>query len=127
MNQSVIEWREGGCHCGKIRFRVRAKFDEALSCNCSMCDKTGFLHLIVAKEDFEFSQGREDLTLYQFNQKIAKHLFCRLCGVKSFYVPRSHPDGYSVNIRCVDGIDLLTVRITPFDGRNWESSVERIR
>src|SRR5258707_14424018 len=102
----------GGCHCGRVRFEVEAPARlSVLDCNCSMCAKTGYLHLIVSKPDFRLVQGGEHLTTYTFNTGVAKHLFCSVCGVKSFYVPRSHPDSYSVNARCLDGggIEAMTV------------------
>jgi len=93
----------GGCHCGRVRFEViaPAKLDVA-DCNCSMCSKCGYLHLIVPADRFKLISGRDVLTTYSFNTHIAKHFFCSVCGVKSFYVPRSHPDGISVNARCID-------------------------
>lgn len=114
----------GGCHCGKVRFEVRAPADlEVVECNCSMCSKVGFLHLIVACDDFKLISGRDCLTTYTFNTGVAKHLFCSACGVKSFYVPRSHPDGYSVNLRCLDQATVGKVTIKPFNGREWEKHI----
>jgi hypothetical protein len=111
----------GGCHCGRVRFEVDAPARlEALDCNCSMCSKTAYLHLIVAKSAFRLVAGADALTTYRFNTGAAQHLFCSVCGIKSFYVPRSHPDGYSVNARCLDGIELPAIAVTPFDGRHWE-------
>lgn len=121
-----MEQKEGGCHCGAVRFRVRSKFDAVLECNCSVCNPVAYLHLIVGQDDFELLRGEDALTLYQFGQKKAKHLFCKTCGVKSFYVPRSHPDGYSVNLRCVEGVDLTRVKVTPFDGQNWEAAYGKL-
>ena len=111
----------GGCHCGRVRFEVEAPAEiEASECNCSMCGKTGFLHLIVAKSRFRLLQGEDELSQYTFNTGVAKHLFCKVCGIKSFYVPRSNPDGYSVNARCLDPGTVKSLRITQFDGQNWE-------
>ena len=111
----------GGCHCGRVRFEVDASArPEVLDCNCSMCSKTAYLHLIVAKAQFRLVAGHDVLTTYRFNTGAAQHLFCSVCGIKSFYVPRSHPDGYSVNARCLDGVDLADIVVTPFDGRHWE-------
>jgi hypothetical protein len=113
----------GGCHCGAVRFEVDVAADPELSsCNCSICDMTGFLHLIVTKASFRLSSGQDKLASYRFNTGVAEHLFCSVCGVKSFYVPRSHPDGYSVNARCLDGNPLAGVVPREFDGQNWESS-----
>ena len=82
----------------------------------------GYLHLIVPAERFRLVTGEDALTTYTFNTGTAKHLFCSRCGVQSFYVPRSHPDGYSVNARCLDPGTVRSTRITPFDGANWEAS-----
>ena len=118
---------EGGCHCGAVRFRVAVDRHEALECNCSMCRKKANLHLIVTQDRFELLRGAEMLTTYQFNTGIAKHTFCRVCGIHPFYTPRSHPDCIDVNIRCLDGDVPSRFRVTPFDGAHWEANVERIR
>jgi hypothetical protein len=117
---------EGGCHCGAVRFRVEVAEYVALDCNCSVCVKRGFLHLIVPPDRFRILRGEEDLTAYAFNTGVAKHLFCRRCGVQSFYRPRSHPDGWDVNVRCLDDDALALFRVEPFDGRNWEGNVDTI-
>lgn len=115
----------GGCHCGRVRFEVEAPENlEVLECNCSLCHKVGFLHLIVPRSQFKLVSGSDSLTSYQFNTRTANHLFCKVCGVKSFYVPRSHPDGYSVNVRCLDEGTVDMLAVVPFDGRNWEDSVQ---
>ena len=115
---------EGGCHCGRVRFRVTASLDRVSECNCSMCTKKGFLHLIVAPEQFELVSGADVLTTYEFNTKVAKHRFCRLCGVHAFYTPRSDPDKIDVNVRCLDDVDLSSLTVSPFDGQNWEQSMQ---
>ena len=113
----------GGCHCGRIRFEVTAPARlEVADCNCSICSKSGYLHLIVESRDFNLLSGSGDLSTYSFNTGLAKHFFCSHCGVKSFYVPRSHPDVYSVNARCIDSATVESMTITPFDGRHWESA-----
>jgi hypothetical protein len=116
---------QGGCHCGRVRFRVTAELTGIADCNCSVCTKKGFLHLIVPPEQFELLSGAEDLSTYQFNTGTAKHSFCRHCGIHPFYVPRSDPDKIDVNVRCLDDIDLTAVKVTPFDGRNWEDAIEK--
>ncbi len=111
----------GGCHCGRVRFEVDAPRDlELLDCNCSICRKLGYWHLIVPRSRFRLLQGEGALTEYTFNTGAAKHLFCRECGVKSFYVPRSHPDGVSVNARCLDEGTVDSMRLVAFDGADWE-------
>jgi len=114
---------DGGCHCGRVRFRVTAALAPIVRCNCSICRKKGFLHLIVPPERFELLAGREDLTTYEFNTKTAKHQFCRHCGIHPFYVPRSDPDKISVNVRCLEGVDPDGLTIDPFDGDNWEQAI----
>jgi hypothetical protein len=114
---------DGGCHCGRVRFRVAADLDRVTYCNCSMCSKKGFLHLIVAPSQFELLSGKDDLTTYQFNTGVAKHTFCKHCGVHPFYVPRSDPDKIDVNARCLDGIDADALPIKQFDGKNWEQAM----
>jgi hypothetical protein len=114
---------KGGCHCGGVRFEVRAPAKVLVQkCNCSMCVKTGFEHLIVPAADFTLVSGQDLLTTYTFNTGVAKHLFCARCGVKSFYVPRSNPDGYSVNLHCIDPGTITEVLYEDFDGQNWEKS-----
>jgi hypothetical protein len=116
---------EGGCHCGRVRIRLTADLDRVTNCNCSICSKKGFLHLIVAHDQFELISGKEDLRTYRFNTGIAQHMFCKHCGVHPFYVPRSDPDKIDVNVRCLDGIDLTAIRIGEFDGRNWEAAMQQ--
>ena len=111
----------GGCHCGRVRFEIQAPMHiEVSDCDCSICSRTGYLHLIVPKSRFKLLSGEDALTTYQFNTKTAKHLFCSHCGIKSFYVPRSHPDGYSVNARCLDEGTVTGMTVKKTDGRNWE-------
>lgn len=119
----------GGCHCGAIRFKVTICEDEhtAVDCNCSICCKKGFLHLIVPADRFTLLQGEESLSTYTFNTGVARHLFCRICGIHAFYRPRSHPEGFDVNIRCLDGNVLSRFRVEPFDGSNWEDSIHQLR
>ena len=117
----------GGCHCGKVRFEVDAPAEIcATECNCSICGKAGYLHLFVTRENFRLLQGEDALSTYTFNTGAAKHHFCRHCGIKSFYIPRSHPDGVSVNVRCLDEATIESVDVTPFDGRNWEQNVSKL-
>ncbi len=111
----------GGCHCGRVRYEVQAPAEiEVLDCNCSICTKTGYLHLIVPAARFRLLTSMAALTTYQFNTGTARHLFCSVCGIKSFYVPRSHPDGYSVNARCLDAGTVTGTRTVACDGRDWE-------
>ncbi len=111
----------GGCHCGRVRYEVTTDLSRVAECNCSICSMKGYLHVIVPPEQFRLLSGREDLATYQFGTGTARHHFCRHCGIASFYRPRSHPDAYDVNVRCLAGIDLTALRIERFDGRAWEA------
>ena len=114
---------EGGCHCRAIRFEAEVADEvEILDCNCSICAMTGFRHLIVPHEDFSLRAGPDALASYRFGTGAAEHLFCRICGVKSFYQPRSHPDAWSVNLNALDDPGALRIRVATFDGRNWEAA-----
>ena len=124
--QSVSTY-EGGCHCGAVRFQVIVDRWEVLDCNCSICLKKGFLHLIVPTEQFTLLKGQDVLTTYTFNTHTAKHTFCGICGIHSFYRPRSHPDCVDVNIRCLDGNVISQFEVKSFDGANWEQNAQKIR
>ncbi len=112
----------GSCHCGAIAFEVEAPDTiVAQDCNCSICAKAGFLHLIVPKSKFRLLRGADAITTYAFNTGAASHTFCKVCGIKPFYTPRSNPDGIDVNVRCLD-TQPARLTIEPFDGRNWEAN-----
>ncbi|MFQ5348138.1 MAG: GFA family protein [Rhodothalassiaceae bacterium] len=118
----------GGCHCGAVRFAFEAPADLAVErCNCSICRMTGFLHILVPGDRFHLLAGKDQLAEYRFGTRTARHLFCRVCGIKSFYVPRSHPDGYSIHLGCVDPATVRSVTITDFDGANWEQEIGTLR
>ncbi len=111
----------GGCHCRRVRFEVDAPASIVVSqCNCSICAKSGYLGLLVPAERFRLLRGEEHLVEYRFNKGIARHLFCGVCGIKSFYVPRSHPTGVSVNARCLDEGSVVEMTVRSFDGQHWE-------
>jgi hypothetical protein len=113
----------GGCHCGRVRFEVTAPARLQVSdCDCSICSKSGYLHLIVPKSRFRILSGEDWLTTYEFNTRTAKHVFCSACGIKSFYVPRSYPEGYSVNARCLDEGTVEEMTVIHTDGKNWEKT-----
>jgi hypothetical protein len=117
----------GACHCGSVRFEVDVPRDiNATRCNCSICTMCGFLHLFVSHKNFRLLAGENSLTTYTFNTGVAQHTFCRHCGVKAFYVPRSHPDGLSVNVNCLDHSTIESVVETPFDGENWEQNIAEV-
>lgn len=117
----------GGCHCRRVRFEVDAPAAlDVLDCNCSICRMGGFLHLIVPASRFRLLQGEDALVDYRFNTGAARHRFCGHCGIKSFYIPRSHPDGFDVNARCLDGAAALDLRITQFDDNDREAATAAI-
>lgn len=118
---------EGGCHCGAVRFRLRVREHRALCCNCSICAKKGMINFIAPPEDFALLRGEEALATYRFNTGVAQHRFCRTCGVHPFSRPRSHPDQFDVNLRCLDDDVLERFTVEPFDGQHWEQNVETIR
>ena len=116
----------GSCHCGDVQFSVEApEVIEADLCNCSVCKKSGYLHLIVPNSRFELLAGKDKLLEYRFNAKIAKHYFCSRCGIKPFYIPRSNPDGVDVNIHCLD-TPIKQINISDFDGQNWEQHAHKL-
>jgi hypothetical protein len=119
----MMETREGGCHCGQVRFRAKVDLATLSECNCSVCTKKGILHLSVAPADFELLSGGEALTNYTFGTGVAQHTFCSHCGMHAFYIPRSRPDHLSVNARCLDDIDQTTLKPERFfGGANWEKA-----
>lgn len=116
----------GHCHCQTVRFECDTeRHVKVLDCNCSMCRLTGYLHLIVKKDRFRIVAGADNLTEYRFNTQKAQHLFCKTCGIKTFYVPRSHPDSVSIHLKAVDS-SLLDITLVPFDGQNWEQAKARL-
>lgn len=117
---------QGSCHCGAVMFEVEARDPLTVEdCNCSICTKTGFLHLIVPLSKFKLLAGSDQLASYTFNTKIAKHTFCKVCGVKPFYTPRSNPDGIDVNVRCLNP-PPKSINIVKFDGQNWEQNAYKL-
>ncbi len=117
----------GQCHCGAVTFNFQsaAKLPVTL-CNCSICNMTGYKHVFIPQDDVHIT-GMENLTLYTFNTGEAQHFFCKTCGIKPFYIPRSHPECYSINLRCVTSGSLQPSEITAFDGQNWETNISDLR
>ena len=118
----------GSCHCGLVRFTVNTTLDRVVSCNCSICSKKGVLHHRVSPENFQLIEGAEQLSLYQFDTKEAKHYFCKVCGIHPFSNPRAARDMFSINVRCLDDFDLATEQydVVDFDGKNWEEAVAKL-
>lgn len=118
----------GSCHCGAVKYEVEAPADlEVSECNCSICSRTGYLHLIVPRSRFHLLSGMDNLETYTFDSGEAKHLFCKTCGIKSYYIPRSHPNGISVNVRCLDDSTINSISIEQFDGKNWEQNIDKLQ
>ena len=119
---------KGGCHCGEIRFEFTAPpIMDVTDCNCSICNMSAYEHIFVPQENLTFLSGEDQLATYTFNSGAAKHKFCKICGVKPLYIPRSHPDCWSVNYRCIDPGTLKIGRRIPFDGRNWEKNIKALK
>ena len=122
----MLEIREGGCHCGRVRFRAPVDLDLLSQCSCTICTKKGILHLSVSPDDFQLLRGKTSLTAYTFGTGVAQHTFCTHCGMHAFYIPRSRPDMLSVNARCLDGIDGPSLKPKGFfDGKHWEQAQEK--
>jgi hypothetical protein len=118
---------EGGCHCRQVRFEADVPAEvEVLDCNCSVCSMTGFLHLIVPHDRFRLLSGGDKLISYRFGTGAAEHLFCKICGVKSFYQPRSHPEAWSLNVNALDDPSALRITVRSFDGRNWDRAAAEL-
>jgi hypothetical protein len=111
----------GGCHCGKVRYRVTVDLGQpVISCNCSMCGRTGTLLTFVPESQFELQSGQDSLTDYLFNKHVIHHVFCSTCGIKSFARGKK-PDGsqmVAINVRCLDDVDLGKLQIQQVDGRS---------
>lgn len=115
---------DGGCHCGRVRFRVHLALSRATQCNCSMCTRKGTLNHRVPADRLEILSGADDLSIYQFGTRTAKHYFCRTCGIHPFSNPRAAPDAYAVNLRCLDDFPDIAkdLELKEFDGRHWEEA-----
>ena len=125
---SDLVTHRGGCHCGRVAFEVDAPARiDAIECNCSICRMTGFLHLIVPASRFRLLRGAEDLSEYSFNTGVARHTFCRVCGVKPFYIPRSNPDGFDINVHCLDRRTITGIDISPFDDARRDENTAAIQ
>lgn len=116
----------GGCHCKAVEFQVLTSPDLVVwKCNCSICNMKQNYHFIVPKPKFKLLKGEDQLTIYQFNTKVAKHYFCKICGVQSFYSPRSNPDGYAITYNCIRNKELCSsIKIEEFNGENWEETIK---
>ena len=125
---STETFHTGACHCGAVMFTFRAPIAiDVTDCNCSVCSLSAYQHVFVPKADLTFTQGEDNLSLYTFGSHAAQHLFCKTCGIKPLYVPKSHPDSYSVNLRCVTSGTMTVARIIPFDGQNWDANIAALK
>lgn len=116
----------GGCHCGAVRYEVVAPSTLTVhDCNCSICTKKQNRHFIVPSSRFKLLKGHDSLTTYTFNTHAAKHIFCKICGVQSFYIPRSNPDGVAVMPHCLNEGTVQKVIVEQFDGKNWEVTMKK--
>lgn len=117
---------KGSCHCGAVRFEVEAPEEvEVERCNCSICRMSGYLHLILPQENFKRLTDESMLACYTFNSGVAKHMFCKNCGIKAYYIPRSNPDGVDVNVNCLSP-EPKRITIVEFDGQNWEENAHKL-
>jgi hypothetical protein len=122
-----VTTHNGGCHCGAVKFEIDAPANlQASVCNCSICSMAGFVHLFVSRDNFRLLTPLSEMTTYTFNTGTAKHMFCKHCGLKSYYVPRSHPDGLSINVNCIDPVTIQSIEKSDFDGRNWEQNIDSL-
>ncbi len=113
----------GGCHCGRIRFEVDGEIEGVHTCNCSICNMTGYLHWNVAPSAIRMLSRNGDWQTYRFGTGRAEHRFCPTCGISPFRVPRSDPDKIGINTRCLEGVDASQLAIETFDGQNWEAAM----
>ena len=127
MTKNIVT-HKGGCHCKEIQFEAIGEDSiQILNCNCSICSITGYKHYIISKDKFKLIKGNKNLSLYKFNTNLAKHMFCKTCGIKSFYIPRSHPDSISININCIYSDTIKNIKIIEFDGKNWEKNIGALK
>jgi len=123
-----IVTHKGGCHCKEVKFEAIGEENiKVLDCNCSICSITQYKHYIIPSENFKLIKGENIISTYKFNTNIAKHLFCSICGIKSFYIPRSHPNQISINLNCIYSNTIKNIEILQFDGKNWEKSINKIK
>ena len=115
-----LQTYDGGCHCGRVRYQVTTTLEPVLSCNCSICQKRGALWTYVAPAQFKLISGQDELSDYQFHKKAIHHLFCRNCGIASFATGRGEDgtEGVGVNARCLEGVEIEALALTPFDGKS---------
>ncbi|KAI1701731.1 glutathione-dependent formaldehyde-activating enzyme domain-containing protein [Ditylenchus destructor] len=122
-NPSKEVTHKGSCHCGAVQWECLAPTEiVAEVCNCTICTKKHNIHFIVAKEKFTLIKGKDNLTEYTFNTGIAKHTFCKTCGVQGFYTPRSNPKCIGINPGCIDSKTVVRLTFHHFNGQEWEKT-----
>ena len=127
MNKNMVT-HLGSCHCKQIQFEVLGEENiPVLNCSCSICSIVNYKHYIVSNSKFKLIKGKKFLSTYTFNTKVAKHIFCKICGIKSFYIPRSHPESISVNLNCINSKTVKSIKVIEFDGKNWEKNINKIK
>ena len=117
---------QGACHCGRVTFELQARLDYVMDCNCSACRHGGALWHGTADQHLHILSGEEDLVLYQFHTRTAKHYFCKHCGIRPFSRPRLDPSKWVVNVRCIDEVDLAALPVRKFEGTNWEAAARAL-
>lgn len=119
---------KGGCHCGAVSFKFEAPREMSVTeCDCSVCHMSGYQHVFVPQEDVTFLSGEENLGVYTFGTHTAKHMFCKTCGIKPLYIPRSHPECYSLNLRCIAPGTLTVNETLVFSGQNWDENISALK
>uniref|UniRef100_A0A914QUC0 CENP-V/GFA domain-containing protein n=1 Tax=Panagrolaimus davidi TaxID=227884 RepID=A0A914QUC0_9BILA len=125
MTSDSLKTHKGSCHCGAIEWECIGPSEiEAITCNCSICNKKQNHHFIVSSKNFKLLKGEENLTTYTFNTGNAKHKFCKICGVQSFYIPRSNPDSVAIMPHCIDSNTIEKLTYKTFDGQKWEETMK---
>jgi hypothetical protein len=107
---------KGSCHCGAVEFEVEGAFDTGFICDCSLCRRKGAIMARLPQGQFRLTKGEGDLTTYQWNTKIAKHYFCKHCGIYTHHQPRTAPDMMGVNLGCIDGLDARALPLKVGEG-----------
>ena len=108
---------QGSCHCKSVKFEVESELEKIVQCNCSICIRKNAKMIMIPKENFQLTKGEKDISLYQFNTDIAKHYFCKVCGIYTHHNRRSDPNGMGVNLGCLDDIDAMEFEPIIFDGK----------
>ena len=101
----------GSCHCESVKFTLKTNLENVAQCNCSFCKRRNAIMALEKKEAIKITQGIENLNLYQFNTNVAKHYFCKNCGIWVYSNRRFDPSGIGVNLGCVDEINTFELKV----------------